>query len=125
MAKWIINSPLNSLLIWLNPKIRGWALFHRLSARKEIFNYVDFRIFHQLKHWMHRRHPRKVVDLVLRQIPHQGRNQKLCIEGDLPRSSREPRSIRLFKAMDVPSNATLKSSLQPIHFCPYGGIYFE
>jgi len=46
-------------LILLNPKIRGWALFHRSLASKEIFSYVDFRIFHELEHWMHRRHPRK------------------------------------------------------------------
>ncbi|MGH9914763.1 MAG: group II intron reverse transcriptase/maturase, partial [Pyrinomonadaceae bacterium] len=54
-----LNTPVDKLVILLNPKIRGWALFHRSSASKEIFNYVDSRIFHELEHWMHRRHPRK------------------------------------------------------------------
>jgi len=37
-----LHTPVDKLLIQLNPKIRGWALFHRSFVSQEIFNYVDF-----------------------------------------------------------------------------------
>ena len=62
-----LSTPPDKLLLLLNPKIRGWAQFHRSSASKEIFSYVDYRIFcelehwRELEHWMIRRHPRKTL----------------------------------------------------------------
>jgi len=52
-----LHTSVEELLRQINPKIRGWALFHRSSASKEIFNYVDYRIFYELEHWIRRRHP--------------------------------------------------------------------
>ena len=52
-----LHIPVEKLLLLLNPKIRGWALFHRATVSKEIFSYVDYRIFCELKYWMRRRHP--------------------------------------------------------------------
>ena len=54
-----LHTPVNELISTLNPKIRGWALFHRSIVSKEIFNYVDNYIFCELERWMQRRHPGK------------------------------------------------------------------
>ncbi|EAR09493.1 hypothetical protein MED297_02697 [Reinekea sp. MED297] len=43
----------------LNPKIRGWANYHRGVVAKETFNYVDYRIWKMLWQWCKRRHPNK------------------------------------------------------------------
>lgn len=43
----------------LNPKIRGWANYHRHVVSKEVFYNVDFNIFWSLWRWANRRHPNK------------------------------------------------------------------
>jgi RNA-directed DNA polymerase len=47
------------LIATLNPKIRGWANFHRHAAAKQTFAYVDTAIFKALWRWARRRHPTK------------------------------------------------------------------
>lgn len=48
-----------NLIHLLNPKIRGWANYHRFSCAKRTFSYVDHCIYEALWRWAHRRHPRK------------------------------------------------------------------
>jgi RNA-directed DNA polymerase len=47
------------LIATLNPKIRGWANFHRHAAAKKTFVHVDTAIFNALWRWTRRRHPKK------------------------------------------------------------------
>jgi len=47
------------LIATLNPKIRGWANFHRHAAAKDTFVHVDTAIFKTLWQWARRRHPKK------------------------------------------------------------------
>jgi RNA-directed DNA polymerase len=35
----------------LNPKIRGWANYHRHMASSRTFEHVDHVIFHALRRW--------------------------------------------------------------------------
>ena len=48
-----------ALITLLNPKIRGWANFHRHVASHETFVNVDTAIFKTLWQWARRRHPKK------------------------------------------------------------------
>jgi RNA-directed DNA polymerase len=43
----------------LNPKIRGWANYHRHVVSKRTFDRVDHLIFYKLWQWARRRHPKK------------------------------------------------------------------
>jgi len=43
----------------LNPKLKGWALFHRHACSKRTFAYVDAWIFRKLWRWCRRRHRKK------------------------------------------------------------------
>src|SRR5262249_19884360 len=56
-----LHTPVEHLLMELNPKIRGWAMFHRTTTSKSVFGYVDDRIFRELARWMQRRHPNKTL----------------------------------------------------------------
>jgi len=47
------------LVVQLNPKIRGWSLYHRHICAKRTFNLVDHAIFGLLWQWAKRRHPNK------------------------------------------------------------------
>jgi RNA-directed DNA polymerase len=47
------------LIDQLNPKIRGWANYHRHVVSKRTFGHVDRNIFSSLWQWARRRHPNK------------------------------------------------------------------
>jgi RNA-directed DNA polymerase len=47
------------LIDQLNPKIRGWANYHRHVVSKRTFGRVDYSIFSSLWKWARRRHPNK------------------------------------------------------------------
>lgn len=48
-----------NLIHLLNPKIRGWANYHRFSCAKKTFSYIDHWIYVALWRWVQRRHPGK------------------------------------------------------------------
>ncbi len=48
-----------NLIYLLNPKIRGWANYYRHVVSKEIFGYVDHKIFWMVWTWAVRRHPNR------------------------------------------------------------------
>jgi RNA-directed DNA polymerase len=48
-----------ALLRQLNPLLRGWANYYRNGAAKETFAAVDHYVFHKLRRWAARRHPKK------------------------------------------------------------------
>ncbi|MCD8543123.1 MAG: group II intron reverse transcriptase/maturase [Gammaproteobacteria bacterium] len=48
-----------NLIHQLNPKIRGWANYHRHICAKQTFNKVRDHLFHALWRWAKRRHTRK------------------------------------------------------------------
>src|SRR5207253_1480926 len=52
------------LIALLNPKIRGWANYHRHAASKETFVRVDTAIYRALWQWAKRRHPHKSLQWV-------------------------------------------------------------
>lgn len=43
----------------LNPKIRGWANYHRHINSKQTYSYVDYHIYSALQQWCYRRHQKK------------------------------------------------------------------
>src|SRR5258708_9021899 len=50
-----------NLIAQLNPKIRGWANYHRHVGSLETFSKVDHAIFCTLWQWAKRRHPKKAI----------------------------------------------------------------
>ena len=48
-----------ALLRQLNPLLRGWANYYRNGAAKQTFKAVDDYVFHKLRRWAARRHPKK------------------------------------------------------------------
>ena len=120
-----LHTPVDKLLIRLNPKVRGWALFHRSSASKEIFSYVDSRIFHELEYWMHRRHPRKTLLWCYRKYFTNTGNRSYVLQTSFPDRRGKPRTIRLFKAADVPIKRHVKIKAAANPFLPEWESYFE
>ncbi|KEA23737.1 hypothetical protein BH79_30880 [Pseudomonas aeruginosa C0324C] len=47
------------LIRLLNPKLRGWALYHQPVVAKQAYSRMDHRVFIKLWRWAKRRHPNK------------------------------------------------------------------
>jgi RNA-directed DNA polymerase len=120
-----LHTPIEGLLAVLNPKIRGWALFHRSIVAKEIFNYVDDRIFCELERWMQRRHPGKNLSWCYTKYFTRVGDRKNVLQGTYLDRRGKPRTIRLVKAADVPikRHVKIKSTANP--YDPEWEPYFE
>jgi RNA-directed DNA polymerase len=53
------GSSVGELILTLNKKIKGWAMYHRHACSKRTFSYVDHQIHDMLWRWCQRRHRQK------------------------------------------------------------------
>jgi len=120
-----LSTPPDKLLLLLNPKIRGWANFHRASASKEIFNYVDAKIFRELEHWMIRRHPRKGLRWCYNRYFTAVGNQSYVFQASYSDRRGQPRTIRLAKAADTPIKRHVKIKAAANPYDPNWEPYLE
>ena len=53
------RGPVGVMIQELNSVIRGWANFHRHVVSADTFSSIDTWLFHRLRRWLRRRHPKK------------------------------------------------------------------
>jgi RNA-directed DNA polymerase len=120
-----LHAPVERLLMELNPKIRGWATFHRTTTSKKIFSYVDYRIFCELERWIQRRHPDKNLRWCYEKYLTQVGNRHYVLEGATLDRRGKPRTIRLVKAKDVPIKRHVKIRAAANPYDSQWETYFE
>jgi RNA-directed DNA polymerase len=120
-----LNAPVDRLLMLLNPKIKGWAMFHRTTTSKKAFQYVDHRIFCDLQHWMQRRHPDKRLSWCYKKYLTQVGNRQYVLQGTILDRRGKPRTIQLAKAADVPIKRHVKIKAVANPYDPHWETYFE
>ena len=120
-----LHAPVDRLLMLLNPKIKGWAMFHRTSASKKAFSYADYRIFCELERWMQRRHPDKNLRWCYEKYLTQVGDRHYVLEGTTLDRRGKPRTIRLVKAIDVPIKRHVKIKAAANPYDPNWETYFE
>jgi RNA-directed DNA polymerase len=120
-----LHTPVEKLLALLNPKIRGWALFHRSSASKETFNYVDYRIFCELERWMLRRHPCKSRPWCYRKYLTQVGARNYVLQGRYLDRRGNPHTTRLVRASDIAIKRHVKIKAAANPYDPKWEPYFE
>jgi RNA-directed DNA polymerase len=113
------------LIAQLNPKIRGWANYHRHIVSKETFRKMDHAIFMMLWPWAKRRHPKKSHKWIRKNYFH-------CIEGDNWVFSGEVlgrdgvlHPIRLLKMRSSTIERHAKIQSQANSYDPQWEMYFE
>ena len=91
-----------NIITKLNPKLRGFANYYQGVVSKEIFNYIDTRIWKYLWKWARRRHPMKSITWVKnRYFPHH-RNREwtfMCQGKDTRGKEKE---FILYRVADTP-----------------------
>lgn len=105
----------------LNPKIRGWANYHRHIVAKETFSYVDYHIYNALQGWCERRHPKKGKWWVNRKYFHTigTRNWVFAAKAD----SGEMKELLRADATKIVRHVKIQKEANP--YDPKWDVYFE
>src|SRR5215471_488 len=69
------------LITLLNPKIQGWANYHRYGASSKTFSHVDWVIEKALWQWARRRHPKKSTHWIQKRYYRQIGDRNWCFFG--------------------------------------------
>ena len=117
-------APTEHLIRILNPKIQGWANYHRHVVAKKTFNYVDHHIFLALWRWAVRRHPNKGKRWIAKRYfkSHKFRNWVFSVP-QINRK-RKPYILKLRRAADVPIVRHIKIKADANPFDPAYQDYF-
>jgi len=119
------SSPAADLINQLNPKIRGWANYHRHIVSSRTFSHVDHEIFSSLWRWARRRHPKKNRRWLKEKYfePHGTRNWVFTAERYDDQG--QPSKIRLLLARDTPIRRHVKVKSEANPYDPAYETYFE
>jgi RNA-directed DNA polymerase len=109
----------------LNPKIRGWANYHRHVVSQRTFARVDHHIFSSLWRWARRRHPNKNTRWYKQKYfaPRRGRNW--CFFGETCDDRGQPIQVWLRHARSTPIRRHVKVKGDANPYDPAYEIYFE
>ena len=106
------------LIDWLNPKIRGWANYHRHVVSKRVFHRVDHAIFISLWQWARRRHQQKSPGWLKRKyFERQGHNNWRFF-GEARDNDGNLRKCACCSSVARPFNDTSRSKAKPTHTIP-------
>jgi RNA-directed DNA polymerase len=113
------------LLALLNPKIRGWANYHRHSASKATYVHVDWAISWALWQWAKRRHPNKSKSWVANRYFGRigGRNQRFFGERRDEKGQIDRKWLDLAAATPIQRHRKIPGKANP--YDPEWELYLE
>lgn len=117
------------LVMQLNLKIKGWAIYHRHICAKHTFNQVDHAIFQTLWRWCVRRHPDKtrrwVANKYFTTVPGEAGGNHWMFYGEVKKPDGTPRRVVLFHASSVRIRRHIKIRKEVNPYAPRWSAYLE
>ena len=113
------------LIEWLNPKIRGWANYHRHVVSKRVFRRVDRGIFISLWQWARRRHQKKYPGWLKHKYFEQQGHNNWTFFGESYDDEGIPHKVRLLLASRTPIQRHVKVKREANPYDPAFETYFE
>ena len=113
------------LIDHLNPKIRGWANYHRHVVSKRTFERVDGNIFSSLWQWAQRRHPNKPLRWVKSKYFERRRDCDWTFFSETCDDEGRPGKVWLFHAQSTPIKRQVKVTGEANPYDPAYETYFE
>ena len=109
----------------LNPKIRGWANYHRHVVSSRTFACVDHHIFSSLWRWARRRHPNKTTRWCKQKYFALRRGRDWSFFGETCDDEGQPGQVwlRHARSTSIQRHVKVKSDANP--YDPAYEIYFE
>ena len=114
-----------SLIGKLNPKIRGWANYHKGTVAKEIFAKVDTEVWKVIWQWATRRHPNKGLHWIKERYFKPEGNRNWIFTAHTKTKEGKPRILKLVKASDTKIQRHIKIRGEANPFDPEQETYFE
>ena len=112
------------LIDQLNPKIRGWANYHRHVVSKRTFARVDYSIFHRLWRWARRRHPKKSSTWLKEKYYERNRGRNWCFFGERYDDEGQSSKAWLYHASSTPIKRHIKVKGEANPYDPAYETYF-
>jgi RNA-directed DNA polymerase len=112
------------LIDWLNPKIRGWANYHRHVVSKSVFQRVDYAIFNSLWQWARRRHPKKSPGWLKQKYFEQCGGRNWSFFGESCDDEGKSHRVRLLLASRTPIQRHVKIKAEANPYDPADETYF-
>jgi RNA-directed DNA polymerase len=113
------------LIDQLNPKIRGWANYHRHVVSKRTFGCVDHSIFSSLWQWARRRHPNKSPRWFKPKYFAQRGNRDWSFFGETCDDEGQTNKVWLYYAKSTPIKRHVKVKGEANPYDPTYETYFE
>jgi len=113
------------LISELNPKIRGWANYHRHIVSKRTFARVDSVIFFTLWRWARRRHPNKGPRWLKSRYFESRRGQVWSFFGETYEGDGQLSKVWLQRAASTPIKRHVKVKSEANPYDPAYETYFE
>ena len=113
------------LIDQLNPKIRGWANYHRHVVSKHTFGHVDRNIFSSLWQWARRRHPNKSSRWFKPKYFDRRGNRDWSFFGETCDDEGRPNKVWLYYAKSTPIKRHVKVKGEANPYDPTYETYFE
>src|SRR5260370_27947838 len=114
-----------NLIAQLNPKIRGWANYHRHVGSLETFSKVDHAIFCTLWQWAKRRHPKKASKWIKKKYFTSIEGRNWVFHGEILGQKGALQPLRLFKAKSIAIERHVKIQSAANPYDPAWETYFE
>ena len=114
-----------NLIGLLNPKIRGWANYHKVAVAKRTFYYVDSEVWKTLWQWAKRRHPHKQDPWIKAKYFKTKGSRHWVFAADASTKNGGQRIMELAKAGDVKIQRHVKIRGEANPFDPKQETYFE
>jgi RNA-directed DNA polymerase len=108
----------------LNPKIRGWANYHRHVVSKHTFVHVDSIIFCRIWQWARRRHPKKSSDWLKKKYFGQRRGRDWSFFSETCDDEGQPGKLWLHRASSTPIKRHIKVKGEANPYDPANETYF-
>ena len=109
----------------LNPKIWGWANYHRHVVSKRTFDRVDHEIFSSLWRWARRRHPKKGPRWLKQKYFEQRQGRDWSFFGATCDDEGQPGKVWLHHAVSTPIKRHVKVKGEANPYDPAYETYFE
>ena len=120
-----LGSSAADLINALNPKIRGWANYHRHVVSKRMFARVDYEIFSCLWRWARRRHRNKHLRWLKEKYFERHGLKNWSFVGEMYDNQGQPHKVRLLLASDTPIQRHVKVKCEANPYDPAFEPYFE
>lgn len=96
------TSKQEDLIRLLNPMLRGWALYHQPVVAKQVYSWMDHRVFVKLWRWAKRRHPNKSLEWVRKKYFRTIAGKSWMFATTILEENGKKREVGLYSLADTP-----------------------